>query len=71
MVIGLCDRALVRKARAENIRTRISATARDFAPKPHAHGPVARPCVEAACPRPGIDHRQLLFYAQALFCVPF
>jgi hypothetical protein len=46
VVIGSCDRALGRKARAEGFRKLFRFPARDFAPKPHAHDPVAAPCVD-------------------------
>jgi len=49
MVIGLCDRALGREASAESIRAQIRTIARDLAPKPHAHDPVAMPCAKVAC----------------------
>ena len=65
MVIGSGDRALGRKARVESIRAPVGIPARDFAPKPHAHDPVAMPCVGVVCNRP-IDARQPSVKSKAL-----
>jgi hypothetical protein len=46
VVTGSCDRAWGRKARAESIRKMFRFPARDFVPKPDAHGLVAMPCSE-------------------------
>ncbi len=43
MVIGACDRTFGRKARGNGLRAPSVVVARDFAPKPHVHDPVARP----------------------------
>ena len=56
MVIGSGDRALGRKVRVESIRRPFGIPARDFAPKPHAHDPVAMPCVGMPCqPQPHLN----------------